>query len=152
MKKIISLTILTLVLCTFMSMSAFADANVPVTDGDVCVYADGEEINFEDVNAQIVNGSAFIPLRAVFEKLGASVMWIEDNSTIIASYGENKLISQIGNTTVFFNNDKTVELENAPFIVNNRTLISCDVLTDFFDVNVQFGEDLSINIKTSNDK
>lgn len=151
MKKIISFTILILTFCMLMSISAFAEVSVPV-NGDIDVHLNGEKIDFEDVNAQIKNGEVFIPLRTVFEKIGASVMWIDDTSTIIASYNENKLITQIDNNFVFFNNDKTIELKFAPFIVNNRTLISSEVLTEFFDADVQYGEDLSINIMISNGK
>lgn len=143
MKKIISFTILTLTLCMLMYVPAFANVNI-LANGELDVCLNGEKISFEDTNAQIVNGKAYIPLRAVFEKLGANVIWIEDTATIIASAGENKLIVQIGNNSAFLNNDDVVELETAPYIQNNRTLISAEILKNIFDVDVEFGESLNI--------
>ena len=130
MKKIISLTFIVVTLLMNMSVSAFADNFVDI-------HINGEKLEVTDVNAQIVDGEVFVPLRAVFEKLGATVMWIGDNSTIIVSAGEDKVVAQIGNNKVFLNNDRVLELEKAPYIVNNRTLISPVVFKEIYDVEIE---------------
>lgn len=130
MKKIISLTFIVVTLLMTMSVSAFADNFVDI-------HINGEKLEVTDVNAQIVDGEVFVPLRAVFEKLGATVMWIGDNSTIIVSAGEDKVVAQIGNNKVFLNNDRVLELEKAPYIVNNRTLISPVVFKEIYDVEIE---------------
>lgn len=130
MKKIISLTFIVVTLLMTMSVSAFADNFVDI-------HINGEKLEVKDVNAQIVDGEVFVPLRAVFEKLGATVMWIGDNSTIIVSAGEDKVVAQIGNNKVFLNNDRVLELEKAPYIVNNRTLISPVVFKEIYDVEIE---------------
>ena len=130
MKKIISLTLLVGIMVLAMSVPTFASNSVDVN-------INGEKLEVTDVKAEIVDGELFVPLRAVFEKLGATVMWIEENATIIVSADDNKVIAQIGNNKVFLNNDNVIELEKAPYIVNNRTLISPVVFKEIYNIEIE---------------
>ena len=130
MKKIISLTLLVGIMVLAMSVPTFASNSVDVN-------INGEKLEVTDVKAEIVDGELFVPLRAVFEKLGATVMWIEENATIIVSADDYKVIAQIGNNKVFLNNDNVIELEKAPYIVNNRTLISPVVFKEIYNIEIE---------------
>ena len=46
----------------------------------ISIYINGEE--FTGLNAQIINNSVYVPIRAVSEALGAEVNWIQDNQTV----------------------------------------------------------------------
>ena len=130
MKKIISLTLLVGIMVLAMSVPTFASNSVDVN-------INGEKLEVTDVKAEIVDGELFVPIRAVFEQLGATVMWIEENATIIVSADDNKVIAQIGNNKVFLNNDNVIELEKAPYIVNNRTLISPVVFKEIYNIEIE---------------
>lgn len=41
---------------------------------EINVYLDANEIEF-DVPPQIINGRTMVPIRAIFEKMGANVEW-----------------------------------------------------------------------------
>lgn len=53
------------------------------TTGELRVYANGEQIVFDDQEPVIVNGRTLIPLRAAAEALGMSVDWDENTNTVI---------------------------------------------------------------------
>ena len=69
MKKVISF-----VLCGLMTVLLFGSSTWYANDG-FRIYLNGERVEF-DVPPQIINGSTMVPMRAVFEALGAQVHWV----------------------------------------------------------------------------
>ncbi len=68
----------------------------------------------------VQNGRVFVPLRGVFEQLGASVVY---NSGQINATGNGRTISlTIGSTTAVVNGKQQI-LDVAPFVVGDRTLV-----------------------------
>ena len=68
MKKLLFVfTAMCIALLSVMSFSAFAADGVNVT-------VNGEAIEF-DASPVIISGRTMIPARAVFEKMGATVLW-----------------------------------------------------------------------------
>ena len=58
--------------------------SLPVLADDVIkVTVDGEELTF-DQNPVIINDRTMVPMRAIFEKLGASVSWDGETKTVTA--------------------------------------------------------------------
>ena len=77
MKKIISAILCTAITITLLSGMSTAGEKVTVE-------LDGTQINF-DVNPKIINGRAMVPLRSIFEEIGALVKW--DTEIIISDNG-----------------------------------------------------------------
>ena len=65
MKKIISML---LVVASLLTVSAVAADNEP------SVFLNGEQMTF-DVNPFIENDRTLVPMRAIFEAVGATVQW-----------------------------------------------------------------------------
>ena len=63
-----------------------------------------------------------IPLRGLFEVMGASVSWNGDEEKIGVTSGETSMLFQIENTRVIVN-DVRYGVIVAPRIVNSRTFI-----------------------------
>jgi len=110
------LALLTLVLAfTMPSISpAFAQNASPVT-----VTVNGQPIQFDQPPVERA-GRVYVPLRGVFEHLGASVVY--ENGQINATRGSTTVQLNIGSTNAIVNGRQTA-LDSPPFLVGARTLV-----------------------------
>lgn len=94
-------------------------AVVPVEAASVAISVNGQAVNFDQPPVERV-GRVFVPLRGVFERLGASVVYA--NGQINAT-GNGKSISlHIGSTQASVNG-QPVTVDVAPFLIGARTLV-----------------------------
>ena len=98
------------------------------------VMLDGEKILF-DVLPSITDGRTLVPLRAIFEALGAEVEWDASNQKITAKKDDITVSMQIGNKTLTKNEEK-IELDVAPTIIDSRTLVPVRAVAEGFNVKV----------------
>ena len=129
MKKTIAL-ILALVAVLSASVAFAADYKVIVN---------GEEVVF-DRQPVVENGVIFIPYRYVAEKLGAKVSWHQETKTVFSEYSGAIITTQIGNELMFVNN-AVHNLENAPALLVDRTMVSGDVFVKGMGAKVTIDEE-----------
>ncbi len=133
-----------------VAFSAFADEDTapksavePDPDGAIMVYIDGTRVSF-DVAPQIVNDRTVVPMRAIFEALGAEVDWAQETKTITSTAGDVKIIMQIDNKVMTVN-DEEVELDAAPFVAEgNRTLVPVRAISEAFNCEVSWDGDIKL--------
>lgn len=106
------------------------------------VQLDGRQLTF-DVPPIIENGRTLVPLRAIFEAMGAKVVWDEANYTAKAAKGNTIVIIPIGSTTPTVNG-KITQLDVPAKIVNGRTLAPLRF------VGEAFGGQVNWDAKTQN--
>lgn len=111
-------------LCTVFMLSAStiaADAAAAVT-----VKVNDAPL-ISDVEPQMVNDRIMLPMRAVFETLGAEVEWDPNNQMIFAVRGERIIAFKIGSDKLIIQSiteaPVTVTLDAAPYILDDRTMI-----------------------------
>ena len=85
------------------------------------VFLNGERINF-DVQPVLENERLLVPLRGIFETLGADVQWIEDTSEVVITKGDDKIQLSPGIKKAS-KNGSDFALDAAPRIVNGRILV-----------------------------
>lgn len=102
----------------------------------VHIILNGEEMNF-DVNPKIENGTTLVPMRAVFEALGADVSWNGGNNTVTAVKNGKTVTMQIGSTSVNVNGEAK-EISAPPVIENGRTLVPLRVIGEALGVTVDW--------------
>lgn len=142
MKRLLSLTValvLVFSLCAGISVSA----EKPVT-----VTVDGQPVNF-DVQPRLIGGRTMVPLRAIFEALGATVEWDEESQTVTA-YNEVYIVKcTIDSNTMYVNNEaKTIDV--APMMINSRTLVPARFVAEAFNCNVSWDNNTFVVTITSN--
>ena len=98
-----------------------------------------------DVPARIINGRTMVPMRAIFEKLGANVEWIEADQLIIASKGYKLVTLKIGKDTLNMADisqslNTSIKLEVAPFLEGERTLVPLRAVSEAFNATVEWDE------------
>ena len=117
MKKIL----LMLVVCVLCISST-------VLAGNVNVQLNGKNVDFTDnegnrVEAQIINSRTMVPMRKIFELLGASIEWNRGNQTVLATKDDISIKLQIGNEiaeVIRAGKTEKVKLDSMPVIVNNN--------------------------------
>ena len=67
---------------------------------DISVKVDDQPVSFTDASPIIRSDRTFVPFRAIFEQMGASVQWDGDTKTVIANRGGREVRFQIGQTGV----------------------------------------------------
>jgi hypothetical protein len=107
-----------------------------LASSDVRVTLDGQQIVF-DVPPQIIDDRTMVPLRAIFEALGAEVDWNPATRTVTATRGDTVVVMQVGNATITVDNANVV-LDVPPMIVGDRTLVPARAVAESFGVDVEW--------------
>lgn len=105
---------------------------------DVDVNLDGKLLNF-DVPPRIVNGRTLVPLRKIFESVGASVEWDGATKTVTAVKGDITFKLTIDKKKYYVNNVE-YELEVPGQIYNGRTLVPARVVAESFKAKVDWDD------------
>ena len=134
MKKIIALT-LALVMC--LGVVAFA-APVFDTSLDIKVTLDDAQLEF-DVKPVTEEGRTLVPVRKIFETLGATVDYDDATRTVISRKGDLIIVMQIDNNVMFVNS-APVQLQVPAREVGGRTLVPLRAIGDAMGVDVAWDE------------
>ncbi len=103
--------------------------NSPVT-----VTLDGREIQFTQPPV-IDNGRTLVPLRAIFESLGATVDWDASTKTVTSRKDGKTVVMQIGSDTMSVNGAvKTLDVPAK--LVNDSTMVPVRAVSEAYDCNV----------------
>ena len=120
--------------------------------GTIKVLINGEYIFF-DQPPIIENGRALVPMRAIFEALGAEVKWDDSTQSVYATRKTDTLVEvtylKIGDTDMTVSSynplDSTelpgrdfITLDVAPKLVGNRTLIPVRAIAEAFGAKVEW--------------
>ena len=103
---------------------------------EIKIYVNGNYLN-SDVPPIIVDGRTLVPLRVIFEALGAKVNWNGDTQTVTAGKEGIALSLQIG-SNVLFKNGTYITLDVPAQIVNDRTMVPVRAVAESFGADVSW--------------
>lgn len=118
------------------TMAVSASSAVMAGSETVTVIVDGSTL-VSDVAPQIINDRTMVPMRAIFETLGATVEWDGEARKITSKRGDKTIEMTVDNKTIYING-KAVELDTAPTIVNDRTLVPTRAAAEGLDAEVEW--------------
>lgn len=124
--------ILCIALVIFMTLPCFMFC--AGADDSLSVYINGVQISF-DVPPQIINGRTMVPLRAIFEALGAEVSWEAETSTAVSKRGNTEIRITIGENRLL-KNGAEIPVDVPAQIVDSRTLVPARAVAESYDCNV----------------
>lgn len=111
----------------------------PASAASVSVVVNGQQISFDQPPIERA-GRVFVPLRGVFEHLGASVVY---SNGIINATGNGRNISlRIGSSQATVNG-QTQTLDVAPFLVGSRTLVPLRFVAQALGASVDWNNNTS---------
>ncbi|WFD08669.1 stalk domain-containing protein [Tepidibacter hydrothermalis] len=112
------------------------------------ISLNGEVMTFpvEPINEK---GTTLVPIRSIFEALGATVVWNSEDKSVSAIKGNINVWLQLDSSIAKIN-DEEITLAVAPRVVNGTTLVPIRFVTETFGGNVEWdAENKRIIITTS---
>ena len=106
---------------------------------NIIITINGEHITF-DQPPIIYNDRTLVPLRAIFEALGAEVTWDGDTQTVTAKKGGTTIKLTIGEYE-FYKNGSAIPLDVPGMILNDRTLVPVRAVSEAFNCTVDWDGD-----------
>lgn len=98
------------------------------TAGAVDLYVDTQKVN-TDTPPTIVGGRTLVPVRAIFEAIGATVEWDSVSRTATGVKGATTVSIQIDNTTAYVNGEARA-LDVPAQLINNRTMVPARFISE----------------------
>ena len=105
------------------------------------VFIDDKLLDFEDTDPIIENSRTLVPMRAIFEILGAEVDWDGPNQTALATKDGTTISLKIDDNIAYIN-DVPVELDVPARIKNSRTLVPVRFVAESLNAEVAWDNEL----------
>ena len=142
MKKTYKIILLSLILILCFTVTAFAQDVIKV-------YVDNERVDF-DVAPFIEKGRTLIPLRGVFEKLGAKVDWNKNLLEVVIKDENNEIEMILGKDKVMVNGIiKDIDVPTK--MINSRTFAPLRFVAENLGHTVRWEESTNSIYITKND-
>ena len=103
---------------------------------EMTVYVDNEKVEF-DVNPFIENGRTLVPLRGVFEKLGAIVDWNKSILEVVIKDENNEIQMLLDKNKVMVNGE-IKDIDVATKMINSRTFAPLRFITESLGHDVRW--------------
>ncbi len=107
----------------------------------VSVYVDNEKIEF-DVAPIVEDGRTLVPLRGVFEKLGARVDWNKNISEVVIKDENNEIEMILGKDKVIVNGEVR-DIDVSTKMINSRTFAPLRFISENMGHTVRWDKDTS---------
>ncbi len=128
--------------------NAFPERAVTVTIND-------EVIEFDEP-ARLINSRTMVPMRKIYESLGATVQWVDEAQLILASFRTSIIAMEIGKksfdiTELLTGETRTIELDVPPQVVGvGTTLVPVRAISEALGKTVEWDDQTSMVIITDN--
>lgn len=118
-------------------LAALALATAAVHAQNIKVSVDGQPVEFRGQDPTYTNGRVLVPLRGVFEELGATVQWNPAGRMVIATSPGTDIRLRIGDRRARVNGEWQ-ELDVPARIVNGSTMVPLRFLSEALGADVNW--------------
>jgi hypothetical protein len=127
----------------FLAAMAGAQINVEVN---------GKQVAFDNTGPQYREGRVLVPLRGVFENMGASVFWNPNTKTVSANKGSTDVKLQIGDRTATVNG-RNMTMDVPAMIIDGSTMVPIRFVSESLGAEVAWNnptQTVSITTEVAN--
>ncbi|RYX80257.1 hypothetical protein EON83_29395 [bacterium] len=109
------------------------------SSGPYEVAVNGNPVSFGFVQPMLKNGVLLVPMRPLFEALGATVTFDPARKIIVATRGDREIRMQLDSTRAYLN-DRPISLEVPAQSDHGSTLVPLRFISESFDARITFPE------------
>ncbi|MEG0326672.1 MAG: N-acetylmuramoyl-L-alanine amidase family protein [Cellulosilyticaceae bacterium] len=112
----------------------------------ITLYIDGEEVDTSLMPPVQLEGTTLVPVREVFEPMGAFVEWKEEEKKVYIEYNGTLLILEMNNKEVW-KNGEIIKLDIPAKVINNKIMVPVRFISEQMGFAVQWlGDTREIHI------
>ncbi|AIE86765.1 copper amine oxidase domain-containing protein [Fimbriimonas ginsengisoli Gsoil 348] len=116
---------------------------------DLTVFVNGKAVEFKTARPQVLTGRTLVPLRGIFESIGAYVEYDEANHTIKATKNNEDVELRLG-ARIARKNGAEIMLDIKPQVYAGTTMVPLRFIAEALGAKVEFDKaNNRINITTS---
>lgn len=131
---------LAVVVAITMAMPVFANESLKIVIND-------KEAQFEQAPVMVEN-RVFVPMRAIFENLGAAIYWEASTQTVFAVKSGTSINLKVGASNASIN-DQTVEMEQSARLIDGHTYVPLRFVSEALAAKVTWdGQTQTVLIET----
>ncbi len=113
------------------------------------VQVNGNPVNFYNTKPQYINGRVLVPLRGVFENMGATVQWNPVSKTVTAMRADTDIALRIGERWANVDG-KTVAMDVPAMLINGSTMVPIRFVSESLGANVAWNDPSRTVLITTN--
>ncbi|MBQ3464172.1 MAG: hypothetical protein IJH36_13925 [Clostridia bacterium] len=145
MKKVLSVLLAIAMVFTMLGALTIGyaeDFSLTMQIGSSVMTVNGVEKTIDDEGSTpiIVNERTLLPVRAVVEEMGGTVGGEADTRTAVLNYDDKEIRLVMDSKTAYLNGEAK-ELDTAPAIINDRTMLPIRFIAESFDFTVGWDGD-----------
>ncbi|MCD8391226.1 MAG: copper amine oxidase N-terminal domain-containing protein [Firmicutes bacterium] len=125
-----------------------AEAETPAETDKFSVEIDGAALAFSNQEPIMVNDRVLVPMRDIFEALGAEVMWLGKYSIVFAQTDTTSVVMKIDDSAYYVNGEEK-ETDTAPQIYNGSTMIPARIVAESLGCSVDWNQDTQTVVITT---
>lgn len=130
----------------FDDYSMLPQLSAPVTE--VTVTVNGQEVQFKDQDPVIIDGRTLVPVRGVFEALGATVEWIGESKQVVVNTADTNVTMTLDSNKYYVNGEEKY-LDVPAALINDRTMVPVRAISESLGCNVEWdGNSYTVIITT----
>lgn len=111
-------------------------AGMPMTSGQIQVLIDSKPQQYSPP-PMMMNGSVMVPMRGIFESLGAKVNWNSKTEQVTAMRGRSEVMLKVGDRNAMVNG-RQMMLESAPHMYQNAVFVPLRFVSESLGANVKW--------------
>lgn len=124
-------------LVMFDDYSQLEALSAPVAD--ITVTVNGETVQFKNQEPIIKDGRTLVPVRGVFEALGANVDWLQEAQKVVVNTAAVNVTLTL-NSDVYYVNGEPKTLDVPATLINDRTMVPIRAISESLGCNVEWDD------------
>jgi|GEM_PF-1152541 len=147
-----SMTIISVLMVMILCLSGFV-MTVGAEEMGITVVIDENTVDFgqEQLPFLAESGRTLVPMRKIFEAMGATLQWAEDTQTVTATKGDNTIVIRIGDKVAKKNNIE-LTMDQPAELISGRTFVPIRFVSESLGAKVDWIDEtktILINTVTS---
>jgi len=141
-----------------MSITSFAKgATILLSSGvlvSICsayqirVNVDGQPTRFNDAQPQMIHGMVYVPIRGVFEQMGATIDWDQSQHQVLGRRGNHTLTMQAEGRDAMVDN-RAVHLDGRARIIDGSVMVPLRFVSEALGSSVDWNDSAqTVDIRT----
>ncbi len=147
MRKLLLAAALVLMLCPLAAQAVemnlvYDEIYHYYNEPDVFIELDGRPVATKEMPPVILMDRTLVPVREVFESLGASVTWINETGQTKISYNGTEVLFTTGSRSVYLGRSKISipDGDPAPMIINDKTMVPVRIVANLLGYDVEWDD------------